>query len=106
MDAPLNNCTLAAICSSAAKDEEQNNTIQLVIVIIATLNTILTMAAPYVLKLKAVQEVLYPDRTSHKAEMKKKIQSAIAVLEDTVKSLSSDRSADSARKTSVDVVLG
>lgn len=79
-----NNCTIDASVKSSSSDSK----IQLVIVVINAVNIILTMAAPYIFKTRAVQQVVFPNRTQHRREVKQKLETAIDVMQEAVRTIS------------------
>lgn len=114
------NCTVAAICASvkpASGSSSIDSKIQLIIIALTVVNTILSMATPFLAKARAVQEVVFPNRTAHRREVKQKIETAIAAMQEAVQTISqrsdSERSdvkqqqqlSAPAKKKSVDVLV-
>jgi len=91
------NCTIGAICASVKSNPDSK--IQLIIVVIAALNTLLTMAAPFLPKTRAVQEIVFPTRVQHKREVKQKLENAIDVMQEAVRTIS--QRSDSERSNGV-----
>ncbi len=81
-----NNCTIDAICASVKQSSDSK--IQLIIIVITAINTLLTMAAPCLIKTRAVQEVVFPTRVQHKREVKQKLENAIDVMQEAVRTIS------------------
>jgi signal transduction protein with GAF and PtsI domain len=104
-----NNCTIAAICASV-KPLASDSKIQLVIIVLQIVNALITMAAPLFAKSRAVQEVVFPQRTQNRKEIKQKLNTAIEAMQDAVRTMSqrsdSDQSNDAlpAKKKSIDVL--
>lgn len=82
------NCTIAALCASVKTSSNSDSKIQLIIIVITALNTLLTMAAPYLIKTRAVQEIVFPTRVQYKREVKQKLENAIDVMQEAVRTIS------------------
>lgn len=69
-----------------------SSVVAIVFLSLQILNTILTLAAPYILKTRPVQEIIHPRRVEKKKEMRESMKKLLEAIRTMNSSMSSSRS--------------
>lgn len=69
-----------------------SSVVAIVFLSLQILNTILTLAAPYILKTRPVQEIIHPRRVEKKKEMRESMKKLLEATNEAIRTLNSSMS--------------
>lgn len=75
-------------CSPTSSSTSQDNRTALYVLVVTIINAVLAIVVPYMVKLRPVQNVLYPRRTQHKKNLQHDLASCIASMQQLAKTMS------------------
>lgn len=77
-------------CTEAPSGIAGSNSVTAIIILaLSIVNTILTLAAPYILKTRPVQEIIHPRRVEKKKELRESIKKLIEATNEAIRTMNS-----------------